>query len=173
MDEFEMKRRIYGYIKEICHYSQMQVFATSYYQKNYFQIQMDDATGALISLYMELWRVPEQQRRSQGYHYRDNRMERYEQQPPEIEQSPVQEEPRSFNEEELAYYDGKDGRSAYVAVKGNVYDVSSLVRWADGQHFGMTAGRDLSEPFLSCHQGIMDRLNKVPQVGVFVKGVSH
>ncbi len=28
-------------IREICHLSQMQVFATSYYQKNYFQRQID------------------------------------------------------------------------------------------------------------------------------------
>ncbi len=62
MDEFEMKRRIYSYIKEICHYSQMQVFATSYYQKNYFQMQIDDATTAMINLYTDLWKAPEHQR---------------------------------------------------------------------------------------------------------------
>lgn len=190
MDEFEMKRRIYGYIKEICHYSQMQVFATSYYQKNYFQLQMDDATGSLINLYKELSSAPEQQRRGQGFHYRDSYLERYEQtqqageqdsqQPspdtelPSDTQLPLELEeaiPRSFTEEELAYYDGKDGKPAYVAVKGIVYDVSSLVRWAGGEHFGMKAGRDLSSPFMGCHQGVMDRLNKLPQVGVYVKGV--
>ncbi len=72
MDEFEMKRRIYGYIKEICHYSQMQVFATSYYQRNYFQMQIDDATTALISVYTDLWKAPEHRRRSHGSHYKEN-----------------------------------------------------------------------------------------------------
>ncbi len=209
MDEFEMKRRIYGYIKEICHYSQMQVFATSYYQKNYFQMQIDDATGALISLYMDLWKAPVHQRRSHSYHYQPNSIESYEQmlqpgekdmqgnqtmsepdpqlpqpepqdtsweqlpgteQPVEQEQ-PEEQEQRSFTVEELAEYDGTDGKPAYVAVKGNVYDVSDVVRWAGGRHFGLQAGKDLSGPFMGCHQGIMDRLNKLPKVGILEKGV--
>lgn len=196
MDEFEMKRRIYGYIKEICHYSQMQVFATSYYQKNYFQMQIDDATTALISLYTDLWKEPDHHRRSHGYHYKVNNIESYEQilqpgerveqpeqqspdaeqlpeqQSPDTEQLPEQEEQekRSYTIEELSYYDGKNGMPAYVAVNGIVYDVSSIARWSGGQHFGMHAGRDLTGAFMGCHQGIMDRLNKVPKVGVLVKG---
>ena len=185
MDEFEMKRRIYGYIKEICHYSQMQVFATSYYQKNYFQMQIDDATTALISLYTDLWKAPEHHRRSHGYHYKENDIESYEQilepgermeqpeQPsPEAEPLPEQEEQeaRSFTIEELSYFNGRNGIPAYVAVNGIVYDVSSFLRWAGGQHFGLQAGRDLTGAFMGCHQGIMERLNKVPKVGVLVKG---
>ena len=42
MEANEFKKVINNYIKEICHYSQMQVFATSFYQKNYFQVQIDD-----------------------------------------------------------------------------------------------------------------------------------
>jgi hypothetical protein len=53
VDDFELKRIIYDYIKEICHYSQMQVFATSSYQKNYFQYQIDDATNGLINFIQE------------------------------------------------------------------------------------------------------------------------
>jgi predicted heme/steroid binding protein len=214
MDEFEMKRRIYGYIKEICHYSQMQVFATSYYQKNYFQMQIDDATSALISLYMDLRKTPESHRRSHVYHNQDKNLKSYEQteeqgaqanqidgqtgqpdgmpsveegripeqvleenqpivEPPGEEPSPGLEEPgiRRFTPEELANYDGKDGRPAYVAVNGEVYDVSGVTLWSRGQHFGMQAGRDLSGPFGGCHQGITDRLNRLPKVGVLIKGV--
>ncbi|MGF7142901.1 putative heme/steroid binding protein [Anaerotaenia torta] len=73
---------------------------------------------------------------------------------------------RNFTPEELSFYDGKDGRPAYVAVEGIVYDVSSLARWAGGNHFGLSAGKDLSAAFMRCHQGIMERLNEVPRVGV-------
>ena len=203
MDEYEMKRRIYGYIKEICHYSQMQVFATSYYQKNYFQMQIDDSTGALISLYMDLCNSPQTQRRSRSYHYRTNDIESYEQilqpgekemqepienleqlppeqnsgqpdtareQPPEAD-FPSDEEQRTFTTEELADYNGSNGKPAYVAVDGIVYDVSSVIRWAGGRHFGLQAGRDLTSPFMGCHQGIMGRLDQLPKVGTLIKGV--
>lgn len=50
MDEFELRRMIYDYIKEICHFSQMQVFSTSSYQKNYFQLQIDETIGGLINM---------------------------------------------------------------------------------------------------------------------------
>ncbi len=216
MDEFEMRSRIDGYLKEVCHYSQMQVFATSYYQKNYFQMQIDDAAEGLASLYMDLLKLPGTRRKPLS----DRLPEEYEQsvnekqffpelaagsmdyQPSylgelvlqhqlaqQVQQNiPSQTEPenqtepgnqsgdrgeeatlqetRSFTPEELAYYDGKEGRPAYVAVNGIVYDVSSLARWAGGNHFGLSAGRDLSSAFLGCHQGIMDRLNQVPKVGV-------
>ncbi|WP_345984852.1 2-oxoacid:acceptor oxidoreductase subunit alpha [Sulfurimonas sp. HSL-1656] len=46
---------------------------------------------------------------------------------------------------ELAAYDGRDGRPAYVAYKGKVYDVSESPMWAEGNHQGMhRAGRDLT-----------------------------
>ena len=59
MDEVEMKDIIYGYINEICHYSQMQVFPTSYYQKNYFQMLIDDTVSNLINYYMECYTLNE------------------------------------------------------------------------------------------------------------------
>ncbi|UFS61857.1 2-oxoacid:acceptor oxidoreductase subunit alpha [Sulfurimonas sp. HSL-3221] len=46
---------------------------------------------------------------------------------------------------ELAAYDGRDGRPAYVAYKGKIYDVSESPMWAEGNHQGMhQAGRDLT-----------------------------
>lgn len=53
MDELELRKMIDSYINEICHYSQMQVFATSYYQKNYFQMQIDNTVSNLINLLLE------------------------------------------------------------------------------------------------------------------------
>lgn len=41
-----------------------------------------------------------------------------------------------MNIEELAGYDGRDGRSAYVAVSASIYDVSESTRWKAGNHAG-------------------------------------
>ncbi len=51
-----------------------------------------------------------------------------------------------FTLDELAKYDGKDGHKAYIAIKGNVYDVSDNAHWKNGQHHGFEAGKDLTEP---------------------------
>lgn len=47
--------------------------------------------------------------------------------------------------QELAKYDGRDGRSAYVAVSGVIYDVSNSPLWQNGLHEGAhQAGQDLT-----------------------------
>jgi predicted heme/steroid binding protein len=51
---------------------------------------------------------------------------------------------------ELAQNDGCDGRPAYVAVNGTVYDVSKSPRWQNGFHPpDHQAGRDLTEELAS------------------------
>jgi predicted heme/steroid binding protein len=53
---------------------------------------------------------------------------------------------REFTAEELAEFDGRDGRPAYVAFEGTVYDVSESPMWDEGDHEGMhQAGMDLTE----------------------------
>ena len=48
--------------------------------------------------------------------------------------------------EELSAFDGREGRKAYVAVSGKVYDVSASPRWQDGNHEGAhQAGGDMTE----------------------------
>ena len=48
--------------------------------------------------------------------------------------------------EELAKFDGCEGRAAYVAINDIIYDVSSSQRWKNGHHEGThQAGRDLTE----------------------------
>ncbi len=50
--------------------------------------------------------------------------------------------------EELKRYDGKEGRPAYIAYKGVVYDVTDNIHWEGGEHMGrLQAGRDLT-PYL-------------------------
>lgn len=72
---------------------------------------------------------------------------------------------KEFTLEELAQYDGSNGKPAYVAIDGVVYDLSKVSAWAGGKHFGGNiAGKDLTAQFKSCH-GI-STLKKLPQVGV-------
>ncbi|HKM60749.1 MAG TPA: cytochrome b5 domain-containing protein [Candidatus Bathyarchaeia archaeon] len=48
--------------------------------------------------------------------------------------------------QELEENNGKNGKPAYIAYKGKVYDVSQSSFWLDGDHFGMhNAGKDLTE----------------------------
>lgn len=150
MVDYELKKIIHSYIKEICHFSQMQVFATSYHQKNYFQTQIDERVNALIE---DVFIQYAKKANDESLH------------PTEQEASGD----REFTLEELSYYDGSDGRPAYVAVNAVVYDVSELPAWGGGTHFGMYAGNDLTSVFMGCHQGAMIRLENVPTVGTLIQ----
>jgi predicted heme/steroid binding protein len=77
-------------------------------------------------------------------------------------------EPRKFTLKELAKYDGKGGKPAYVAYKGKVYDVSASSFWLDGDHFGAhQTGKDLTEELeLAPHGG--EVLERTKLVGVLV-----
>lgn len=72
---------------------------------------------------------------------------------------------RTFSIEELATYDGKNGRAAYVAVNGTVYDVTNNRAWAAATHFGLLAGKEYSQEFASCHAGQQSILTTLPVVG--------
>ena len=47
--------------------------------------------------------------------------------------------------EEISKFDGKDGTLAYVVINGRVYDVTSIKQWFNGRHYGLTAGKDLTD----------------------------
>ena len=67
--------------------------------------------------------------------------------------------------EELAKFDGSNGRAAYVAVNGVVYDVSSSQRWQSGHHEGgHQAGQDLTEELKSAPH-IKAVVERFPVVG--------
>ena len=79
---------------------------------------------------------------------------------------------RSFTAEELAAYDGKDGRPVYVAANGKVYDLSGSKLWKLGRHMSRhDAGHDLSADLAQAPHG-MDRLERYPQVGVLAGEVA-
>lgn len=71
--------------------------------------------------------------------------------------------------EELEQYDGQNGQKAYIAYKGNVYDVTSSPLWKDGIHKKMhKAGLDLTDVLKNAPHGeevftrftIVDTLDK-------------
>ena len=75
---------------------------------------------------------------------------------------------REFTLEELAQYDGIDGRDAYVAVDGFVYDMTNSSYWIEGSHQGrVQAGQDLSVEINSSPHG-KSILSRVPRIGILV-----
>jgi predicted heme/steroid binding protein len=78
------------------------------------------------------------------------------------------EEQRKFTLEELAEYDGKGEKPAYIAYNGKVYEVSNSDFWIAGEHMGThQAGKDLTEELeLAPHQE--EVLERIRLVGVLV-----
>ncbi len=70
----------------------------------------------------------------------------------------------AFTVEELATHDGRNGRPAYVAFKGKVYDVSKSSLWLDGEHqMEHYAGKDLTAEMASAPHSdeVFDRVVEV------------
>ncbi|WP_349682089.1 cytochrome b5 domain-containing protein [Methanosarcina sp. UBA5] len=67
-------------------------------------------------------------------------------------------EMKEYTLEELAKYNGKNGKT-YVVYQGNVYDVSDSDLWKNGTHNGHNAGKDLTE-----------EMNKSPHRPEIIKG---
>ena len=76
---------------------------------------------------------------------------------------------REFNLEELAGYNGEDGKPVYIAGSGKVYDVSESKLWRNGIHMKRhKAGCDLTTDIQAApHE--KDVLERYPQVGVLKK----
>lgn len=75
---------------------------------------------------------------------------------------------RQITEEELTRSDGQEGRPAWVAYRGKVYDVSGSQRWPGGIHMkSHQVGRDLTSEFAAAphDEGVLQR---VPVVGRLV-----
>ncbi|MZK51117.1 cytochrome b5 domain-containing protein [Clostridium beijerinckii] len=75
---------------------------------------------------------------------------------------------KQFTLEELSQYDGSNGKPAYVAVDGIVYDLTNVESWAGGKHFGLMAGKDLTIEFNS-HHGVITKLSGIPKIGILVE----
>ncbi len=56
-------------------------------------------------------------------------------------------ETNPMTREEVAVFDGKEGRDSYVIIKNVVYNLGK--KWKNGEHHGLKAGTDVTEGFLS------------------------
>jgi predicted heme/steroid binding protein len=55
-------------------------------------------------------------------------------------------QPKKVTRQELQENNGKNGKPAYLAYNGKVYDVSASSFWMEGDHMGMhDAGKDLTD----------------------------
>jgi len=71
--------------------------------------------------------------------------------------------------DELAQFDGKDGSPAYIAYKGNIYDVSDSRLWKDGTHLRRhIAGLDLTNALGQAPHG-EDKVISLPLVGKLIE----
>jgi predicted heme/steroid binding protein len=69
---------------------------------------------------------------------------------------------------ELSYYDGTDGKPAYIACKGKIYDVTHSFLWKKGKHQVLhKAGEDLTEALDEAPHGT-DLLERVPVIGELI-----
>lgn len=73
---------------------------------------------------------------------------------------------KNFSKAELSQFNGKNGKPAYIAYKGKVYDVTDSYQWADGEHLGHSSGLNLTDQMdIAPHNG--EVLEKMKLVGVY------
>ena len=72
---------------------------------------------------------------------------------------------QNLNLEELSQFYGREGRPAYIAYQGDIYDVSGSKLWSGGIHLKKhAAGSDLTEALKGAPHG-EDRVLKMKRVG--------
>lgn len=76
---------------------------------------------------------------------------------------------KEFTLDELKEYNGKDGKRAYVAVDGIVYDVTDSAPWKNGDHNGYEAGNDLTDEIKNKSPHGISKLENVVKIGVLKK----
>jgi len=76
---------------------------------------------------------------------------------------------RQFTPAELAAHDGNEGRAAYIAFKGTVYDATGSRLWKHGKHGAVhLAGTDLTAEFANAPHGEAV-LARLPILGVLAR----
>jgi predicted heme/steroid binding protein len=70
--------------------------------------------------------------------------------------------------DELAWYDGKEGRPAYFGYAGKLHDATASKLWKQGVHMGRhNAGMDLTEALKLAPHG-QEKVAAMPEVGALV-----
>ncbi|MBI5076729.1 MAG: CopD family protein [Nitrospirae bacterium] len=85
-------------------------------------------------------------------------------------QSELKQSPQDLTHDQLSPFDGKEGRPAYVAYQGTIYDVSASRLWKDGSHFRKhAAGIDMTDVLKTApHQE--DKILNMPVIGKLIQG---
>lgn len=85
----------------------------------------------------------------------------------------VMEDNENFTLAELSQYDGKEGRPAYFAYEGRVFDATASRLWTNGVHMGRHhAGSDLTDA-LKLAPHVEDKIMAMPAVGALVMDDVH
>lgn len=71
---------------------------------------------------------------------------------------------KKFTKETLSNYNGKNGRPAYIAFNGTVYDVTNNSHWLNGENDGVQAGCDVS---LALTESPVKELIQINEVGIY------
>jgi predicted heme/steroid binding protein/uncharacterized membrane protein len=89
--------------------------------------------------------------------------------PPQQRREDGMAEGKTFTREELATFNGQNGRPAYIAYKGRVIDVTGSKMWRGGMHMRLHhAGQDLSAEIEAAPHDT-DVLDRYPQVGTLAE----
>jgi predicted heme/steroid binding protein/uncharacterized membrane protein len=76
---------------------------------------------------------------------------------------------RTISAEELAEFNGAEGKPTYIAVQDKIYDVSKSTLWRKGLHMNRHAsGRDLTAEITAAPHG-REVLERYPQIGAIQK----
>lgn len=77
-----------------------------------------------------------------------------------------EEDLKIISKEELSNYDGKDGRLAYIAIFGIVYDITDLPLVDILKNSGLSLGEDITLDFENTYRGDDNILKGAKKVGV-------
>lgn len=75
---------------------------------------------------------------------------------------------KEFTIEELEEYDGENGKPAYVAIDGIVYDVTNVPKLKEEPHLELEFGTNLTMMFKKCHGDNTGVLIGIPIVGTII-----
>jgi len=81
---------------------------------------------------------------------------------------------KTFTAAQLAEFNGKNGKNAYIAYDGVVYDVTSKLdrTWKNGVHHGLLVGTDLTLQVNNCKEHaknfITAQFSTYPKVGNYI-----